>query len=239
MASVCVCSDYFQVNDDGELCLKPGTMGLRQVLFYKDPGTFQFEKADYPWLARVQVQVQGGGGGSAGADAASNECIVRPGAAGGGWSQALIEVAALGTVETIVVGAGGTGGSGNGGGGTGGMSSFGGFATASGGEGSTAAQSSGTLPDAVQGTTGPLAGTGAYASGGGAGGGGIRLSGTNGLSGAGGESRLGHGGVPRSTEGVGTTPRGYGGGAAGALSYGGGFDGQTGGSGIVVIELYG
>lgn len=74
------CDTYFTVNDDGELCLKPGTVGLRRILTFKEPGTFQFEKTDYPWLARVKVRVEGGGGGSARANASKNECNVRPGA---------------------------------------------------------------------------------------------------------------------------------------------------------------
>lgn len=239
LASVCVCSEFFNVNDDGELCLNPGMMGLRQTLFYKDAGNFQFEKADYPWLARVRVQAQGAGGGSAGSDAAASQCIVRAGGAGGAWAQSLIDVAALGVVETVVVGAGGAAGGSNGAGGTGGTSSFGGFVIAAGGDGSAASQGSGTTPDTVQGTAGPFAGTGQWSTGGGAGGAGIRLAGTNGISGCGGESRLGHGGFPRSSEGVGTAPRGYGGGAGGSLSLGGDFNGLEGGGGIVIIELYG
>lgn len=64
MASVCACGEYFNVDDTGELCLNPGTMGLRRVIVHKSPGTYQFRKADYPWLARIRVKVQGGGGGS-------------------------------------------------------------------------------------------------------------------------------------------------------------------------------
>ncbi|MDN3056838.1 hypothetical protein PH213_20250 [Streptomyces sp. SRF1] len=239
MASVCVCSDYFTINDDGELCLLPGRQGLRDVVVFNTPGTYQFRASRYPWLARVRVLAQGAGGGSAGANAASNQCVVRPGGAGGGYSESVLDVSALGAVESVVVGAGGSAGSGNAPGGAGGSSSFGGLVVAPGGDGGTAAQSSGTVADAVQGVAGAFAGTGQQSSGGGAGGGGIRLSGTNGLSGAGGESRLGHGGFPRSTEGPGTASRGYGGGAGGALSYGGAESGFEGGKGIVIVELYG
>lgn len=214
-------------------------MGLREVLTFKDPGAHQFVKGDYPWLARVHVEVQGAGGGSAGANAANNQCIVRPGGAGGGFAEAVVEVSALGDVEAIVVGTGGRAGSGNSAGAAGGSSSFGGFAIAAGGDGGTANQNSGTGADAVQGVAGPLAGTGQVISGGGAGGGAIRLSATQGLSGHGGESRYGHGGVGRSTEGDGTSPRGFGGGAGGALSYGGSVDGGTGGGGLVIVRLYG
>lgn len=111
MASACVCGEYFNVSDTGELCLNPGTMGLRQIVRFTQPGTYQFRKSDYPWLARVRVLVQGAGGGSAGADSDTGQLIARPGAASGGYSEALVEVADLGDVETMVVGAPGAGGS--------------------------------------------------------------------------------------------------------------------------------
>lgn len=239
MASVCVCDDYFTVNGDGELCLLPGRQGLRQVLRFNSPGTVQFQKASYPWLARVLVKCQGGGGGSAGANAAANQCIVRPGGAGGGYSESVIAATSLGAVETILVGAAGTAGTTNLAGGDGGVSSFGGFVSGTGGDGGNAVQTSGTTLDVTSGVAAPLAGSGQFAQGGGPGGGAIRLNATNGLSGAGGESMLGHGGYPRATEGAGTGARGYGGGAGGALSYGASVAGAPGNNGIVIIELYG
>lgn len=84
MAAVCACGEYFNVDDTGELCLNPGTMGLRKVVQYGSAGTYKFTKADYPWLARVRVRVQAGGGGSAGADADPKQLISRPGGSGGG-----------------------------------------------------------------------------------------------------------------------------------------------------------
>jgi hypothetical protein len=240
IARACVCDDYFTVDSaTGELCLKAGTMGLRDILYFGTPGTYQFRKGDYPWLARVRVIVQGAGGGSAGADADAGECIARPGGSGGGWSSSLIEVSALGTSETIVVGAGGAGGVGNNSGNSGGASSFGGFAIAPGGAGGTATMVSGTTPDAASGVVGPAGGTGDDVSGGGFSHGAIRLSGNRGLSGAGGDSRLGHGGGGRASEGGGTVTRGRGGGGGGALSYGGAVNGAEGGDGIVIVELYG
>ncbi|MGP3957006.1 hypothetical protein ACTWPT_13475 [Nonomuraea sp. 3N208] len=119
------------------------------------------------------------------------------------------------------------------------MFAFGGFVVAPGGDGGTANETSDTGLDAVSGVPGPLAGTGQHISGGGAGHGAIRLSATQGLSGAGGESRLGHGGFARSTEGSGTAPRGRGGDAGGALSYGDSVNGEPGGNGIVIVELFG
>jgi len=239
VAQVCVCSDYFTVDDDGRLCLIPGRQGLRDVLYITDTGNTSFAKADYPWLARIRVKVQGAGGGSAGADADAGECIVRPGGTGGGYSESLIEATALGSSETITVGAGGAAGAPNADGGAGGSSSFGGFVTAPGGLGGGSAQGSGTAGDITSGINGPLAGTGELRIGGGTSGAAIRLNGTNGISGAGGNSHLGTGGFPRGTQGTGTGTRGFGSGAGGALSYGSAFEGFVGGNGIVIIELYG
>ncbi|WP_243740736.1 glycine-rich domain-containing protein [Streptomyces sp. 8K308] len=133
MAQVCVCPEYFTITDTGELCLRAGQQGLRERRIYLDVGVHQFRRSDYPWLARVRVQVQGAGGGSAGADASAGQCTARPGGAGGGYSESLIEASALGAVETVVVGEGGAAGIRNNPGGAGGSSSFGGFCTAPGG----------------------------------------------------------------------------------------------------------
>ncbi|WP_381793021.1 hypothetical protein [Streptomyces niveus] len=238
MASVCACGDYFNVSTDGELCLNPGTMGLRDIVYFT-VGAHQFRKADYPWLARVRVRVQAAGGGSGGADADTGELISRPGAAGGGYSESLLEVDELGAVESVVVGAGGIGGVGNDPGTAGGDSSFGGVVMANGGGPGTANMTSGTTMAVTNGISGPVAGTGQFVQGGGAGEGSIRLNGTSGLSGAGGDSMLGFGGWGRSTTGVGGTSRGYGGGASGAFSLGDANVGTVGGNGMVIVELFG
>jgi len=238
MPNVCVCSDYFTTNTDGELCLIPGSMGLKQTLVFSTVGVSSFTKADYPNLARIRVQVQGAGGGAAGANSLPGEAIVRPGGAAGGYSESLIDVSALGAVESIVVGAGGAAGTTLTSGGTGGSSSFGGLVIANGGGGGHAIQTSGTSMDVSSGIQGPAPGVGDIVEGGGSSGGAIRLNGTNGISGAGGESRLGHGGFSRASEGTGTTPTGFGAGAGGGLSYENPLQGEAGGQGIVIIDLY-
>lgn len=238
MATACVDGEFFEITGDGELTMIPGSMGFRQRLSFGTPGTHQFNAADYPWLARLRVEVQGGGGGSAGANAAADQCIARPGGAGGGYSSSVVQASALGAVETIVVGQGGAAGAGNASGGPGGQSAFGGFVSAPGGDGGTSGMTSGVALVTSQGVAGPFAGSGQFVSGGGASGGALRLSATQGLSGAGGESYLGHGGYPRSTEGPGTAPRGWGGGAGGAFSLGESVEGFAGGDGIVILYLY-
>lgn len=99
---------------------------------------------------------------------------------------------------------------------------------------------SGTDLNDAQGVAGPLAGSGDFAIGGGAGGHCIRLNGNHGLSGSGGDSKLGFGGVGRSGSGPGHGGRGFGGGAGGPLSVNGAAEsGSPGQPGIVVVELYG
>ncbi|MFJ1695646.1 hypothetical protein ACIOHC_10925 [Streptomyces sp. NPDC088252] len=239
MASVCACGEYFNVDETGELCLNPGTMGLRKVVQFGTPGTFKFLKADYPWLARIRVKVQAGGGGSAGAEAAAKQLIARPGGSGGGYSESVIEVGALADVESVVVGAGGAGGLGNNPGTAGGASSFGGVVTAVGGNPGGDGMVSDVTNTTSNGTSAPPAGTGQITSGGGAGEGALRMA-MRGMSGRGGDSWMGFGGYGRTTSGPGGTSRGRGGGAGGAFSSDGTkYDGGVGGNGIVIVELYG
>ncbi|MBT3161528.1 hypothetical protein HTV80_00165 [Streptomyces sp. Vc74B-19] len=240
MARACCCDDYFTVDPvSGELCLQPGTMGLRDIVYFTNPGTALFRKADYPWLARVKVRVQGAGGGSAGANAAQNNAVCRPGAGAGAYGESLIEASALGATETILVGTGGSAGTAGGDGGAGGASQFGGHVMAPGGAGGNSNMVAGTTPATSQGVAGANPGTGDLAIGGGAGGPAIRLSATYCLGGAGGDSQLGEGGLARSTQGTGLAPRGYGAGASGAVSLGDGQIGGPGGNGIVIVELFG
>ncbi|MEU6594802.1 hypothetical protein ABZ923_37345 [Streptomyces sp. NPDC046881] len=239
MASVCVDDEFFQVGDDGRLTIVPGSMNLREVLYFKTPGTHEFNKADYPWLSRIFVQVQAGGGGAAGAKANAAQLVAHPGGTGGGYSERLIEASDLGATETIVVGEAGTAGTPTVDGGNGGNSSFGGLCTANGGFGGQVVMSSGATLICYSGVAGPLAGIGDMAQGGGPSGGSIRLSGDQGQSGPGGESRLGHGGWQRASSGGGGAGRGYGGGAAGALARDGdSVNGTEGSAGLVVVWLY-
>lgn len=238
---IALCDEYFQTDADGKICLKPGTMGLRDIVTYSEAGTFQFAKADYPWLAKVRVRVQAGGGGSAGARAAASQSVWRAGGAGGGYSEAFIDVTALAATETVVVGApGAAGAAANGVGGAGGNSSFGAFAIALGGAGGAASMPSGATATTTGGTPGPAGGTGDWSIGGGSADGAIRLSGSTGIGGAGGDSHMGHGGASRATAGVGILPRGYGGGAGGSVAANGAsYAGRAGERGIVIVELYG
>jgi hypothetical protein len=238
VARACADGEYFEINSNGELTMVPGSMGLRREIVYPNPGTFTFSKASFPWLARVDVEVQGAGGGSAGANADTGEAVVRPGGTGGGYSRSLIEASDLGATVTVKVGAGGTAGNASNEGGDGGPSSFGSLVIAPGGFGGTANMPSSAAMDTSQGIAGPNAGTGDITMGGGASGSAIRLNGTNGMAGFGGDSFMGTGGLGRTTQGNGLGPRGRGAGAGGALSFGGDVDGGVGGDGIVIVRLY-
>ncbi|WP_338018261.1 hypothetical protein [Streptomyces taklimakanensis] len=238
---MCVDGDFFEVGPDGRLTIIRGELGLRNRVIYRDPGNHVFRKADYPWLTKVFIEVQGAGGGSAGANARDGECIARPGGAGGAYANIILAASSLGATEAVVVGAGGAAGTSNGAGGAGGASSFGGVAVAQGGDGGTVFMTSGTSPDVTSGVPGAsaLGGTGGLTAGGGASGGAFRLNGTNGMAGAGGDSRMGQGGFPRASEGDGGVPRGRGSGAGGSLSYGEPVNGQDGADGLVIVWLYG
>lgn len=239
MARACVDEDYFTVTPGGELTMIPGAMGLQDTVIFSTAGNFQFQKADYPKLARVRVRVLGGGGGSAGADALPGQMIVRQGGAGGGYAESIIEASALGAIENVVVGAAGTGGAvGNSPGTDGGGSSFGGFATALGGAGSDTLQASGLDANFTSGLSGPLAGIGDIAIGGGAGGGAMRLSEVVGMSGQGGDSQYGFGGRQLTFQSAGNQPRGFGAGGGGSMSTGSAVAGANGSRGFVIVELY-
>lgn len=159
MADPCVCESNLEVTDEGELCAIPGAIGLREIVVFNSSDTF--DKATYPWLARVHVLVVGGGGGGGGAEATTiGEAAAGSGGAGGGAAEVIVDVSALAASETVTVGAGGTAGAGAAGG-DGGDSSFGAHAVAEGGEGgdlgtATSATSFGGTSAGGQGTTGDV-----------------------------------------------------------------------------------
>lgn len=136
MADPCICSDNLDVTDTGELCAIPGSIGLRELLVITASTTF--DKATYPWLARVRAVVVGGGGGGGGVEATTPvdplKVAAGAGGGGGGGAEVIVDVASLLASETVTVGAGGSAGSGVAGG-AGGSSVFGAHAVATGGGG--------------------------------------------------------------------------------------------------------
>jgi hypothetical protein len=88
-------------------------------------------------MKNVWVKVIGGGGGSAGIPATgSNQISMAGGGASGGYAEAWLASAAIGSSQTVTVGSGGAGGAVAEAGGGGGTSSFGSLVSATGGGGS-------------------------------------------------------------------------------------------------------
>lgn len=248
MADPCVCADNLEVTDTGELCAVPGSIGLRQLLVITASTTF--DKATYPWLARVRVVVVGGGGGGGGTEetvsAGDAECAAGSGGGGGGAAEAIVDVASLLASETVTVGAGGTAAAGAAGG-AGGSSSFGAHAVATGGDG-------GGLGTATLATFNPaaVAAGGAGTTGdvlyqGGDGDAGIACNESNGvnfpriaIAGSGGGSLMSGRTRERfrSVGGVGFANSGRGGFGASVTEGFAAGAGRPGGSGIVLVYLY-
>lgn len=192
--------------------------------------------ADGTWtrpagITRVVVEVQGAGGGS-GASSTSFP-FATGGGGGGGYASEIIDVTSTSSTA-VTVGVGGTAGTVNtGNGGAGGTSSFGAFTSATGGSGGGGASSTGAAPGVGSGGT-------------------LNLSGGYGqtpllpglstaapIGGAGGDSRLGFGGLGGVSDGTGTAGAVYGGGAGGsATSDSTASGGAIGAAGVVIVWEY-
>lgn len=234
-------STFFSIDGTGNLTFRRESVGLQETLVFATPGVFNFTKSLHPGLTRVRVRAIGGGGGGAGADAAPGEQVARAGGSGGGYSESVLDAAALGAVTIVSVGLGGNGGVGNDNGDNGGDSSFGGFVLARGGLGAPATMPSGVNEFTVPGTAGPSTGIGQIAVPGGSGGPAMRLAGGSLLGGAGGESggQYGSGGNARASDQNGANGTGTGGGGGGATSRtGASFTGGNGSKGAVIVEIY-
>jgi hypothetical protein len=222
-------------------------LGLREVVTFTSNGTFT--KATYPWLRAVRVRVHGGGGGGGGGGStAAGTTRISGGGAGGGYAESFLLASAVGSSETVTVGAGGAGGAatGDSAGTSGGASSFGSLVTADGGgNGFTIARTtSGVNGNGVVGATS----SGQIAIRGGNSTPGITYDPsstafTRHIGGAGGDSTLGRGArqVIGETAGRnGESGTGFGGGGGGGCgsSGGGAYSGGDGAAGVVIVELY-
>lgn len=224
-------------------CGDPATDALIAVVRFTSSGSFT--KATYPRARNVRARVQAGGGAGGGSDdTAAGDSSAGGGGCSGGWSEGLIPVASLAVSETVTVGAGGTGvsaGTGN----TGGNSSFGTHVTANGGPGGTSMPTQ-SVGDVHSNSVQAVAGTGnILAAAGDLGEGALRISGLQVKAGTGGGTPFGSGarGLVDITDSDGNAAdanSGAGGGgaisrdAAGTANLGG-----AGGSGIVIVEVYG
>lgn len=246
MADPCICSDNLEVTETGELCAIPGSIGLRQVLVITASTTF--DKATYPWLARVRAIVVGGGGGGGGTEeTVSFEVAAGSGGGGGGAAEVIVDAASLLASETVTVGAGGTAGAGVAGG-AGGSSVFGAHAVATGGDGGGAGIAVGATFDAAAVAAGGAGTSGDVLYQGGDGDAGIACDDAAGevnspriaIGGSGGGSLMAGRTRDRirSVGGVGFANSGRGGFGASAPPNTAAAAGRPGGSGIVLVYLY-
>ena len=181
---------------------------------------------------KVKVTVIGGGGGGGGSSATDTQ--LGGGGGGGGQSIAYLDVTSISS-STITIGAAGTAGTSTGSGGAGGASSWAdgtNTLTGNGGSGGTV------------GSTNAAGGNGGTASGGtinisgqkGGGGGGTANSIRTGQ---GGDTILGHGGVPQAVDQAGTAGVGYGaGGGGGNRGVTSSAAGGAGAAGFVMVEEF-
>lgn len=214
---------------------------VKQTIFTSD--TTYSKAADVSAGYKYAIIEAVGGGGAGGGCASGGQASMGAGGGSGGYSRATVALSALATDETVDIGAGGTGVS-NGTGGSGAQTSFGTIVIAKGGGGGAAASNSSSV---ALGPTGASGGSTSGAAGdvtvgGESGGNGIRLSGTISGSGKGGSSRIGPGGSPLSStqDAAGESAQANtGAGGSGANTTNTNRAGGNGGSGVVIMTLFG
>ncbi|MBV6817497.1 phage tail protein [Rahnella sp. PD12R] len=194
---------------------------------------------------RIVVEVvAGGGGGGAALYTTSSQVSMGGGGGGGGTASSLLQLSSITTPTSVTVGAGGSGGTTSAIATSGGNSSFGSYLSASGGTFGPAgtAVAVGATQLTFNGGGGDATGGNIYNAMGLAGGQGLVLA-SGYVSGGGGASSKGAGGVPLSTVGSSTTgrPGRNGSGGGGAYSYTSASvvtNGGAGGAGIVYVWEY-
>ena len=226
-------SNPFVTTDD----LSDDSIKPPQVVVFTANGTWTKDAN----LKYVIVEVVGGGGAGGNAQAGASDFCSAGGGGAGGYSRKLILASALGSTETVTVGAGGTAsGSAGGDGGSGGNTTFGAHITGNGGVGGTGDN------NLSQGGSGGTAsggdinidggdGNGGCDDGGGAG----DRSSAGGLGGASYFGGGGSGGEVDSSGNAGEAGQAYGSGGGGASSYdSSAVGGGAGKAGLVVVTEY-
>ncbi|AKA61762.1 hypothetical protein SEA_MAIH_24 [Streptomyces phage Maih] len=242
MARVCVDSTYFNVDDTGQLTIKPGSLGYQQrVEVFGGLGGLNFEIANYPNAAWVFVECIGGGGGGAGAqDTSGSTGIAQGGGSGGGYCASWIEASALPPIVPVSAGAGGAGGTFNAAGANGQQSSFGTLVIAPGGLGATVQMIASATSGIGKGALSPALGTGQIRRQGQPGGTAVMVMAFHKTGGDGGASGYpGAGGKGGANNQDGTSGQAFaGGGGGGAAAFNSSNSGGYGGAGLVRISIY-
>jgi hypothetical protein len=242
MARVCVDSTYFNVNDSGQLTLKPGSVGYQTTVTVNgDLVPINFQIADYPGAAWVFVECVGGGGGGAGAqDTSGTTGIAQGGGSGGTYCASWLAASSLPAIVPVAGGGGGLGGTFNTAGANGGASSFGSLVVAPGGLGASVLMLAGSTGGVGKGAASPAAGTGQVRRQGQPGGSAVMVSAVYKIGGHGGASGWpgagGMGGANNQDGGLGQAFAGGGGG--GAAAFNSSNVGGSGGAGIIRISIY-
>ena len=219
---------------------------IMTIQTFTTPGANPWTKPSGCIGVLVKVQAPGGGGG--GADSDGTGVGGAGGGGAGGYSEKIILGSALGTTETVTIGAAGTAGSATNGttGGTGGTTSFGAHCSATGGVGGVGTGVA-TANAAGAGGAGGAGSTGTINSNGGSGNGGWGVAAqVPAVGGDGGSSVFGSGSQGAiiltggtSNPGIAGVNYGGGGGGAACASTVNGAAGGTGGPGIIwVYEFY-
>lgn len=242
MARVCVDSNYFEVNDQGQLTVVRGSLGYQEtVQVLGGLGSLNFQIANYPLATWVFVECVGGGGGGAGIDADATPTTggVGGGGSGGTYCASWIKANTLPAVVTVTAGNGGSGGVFDDGD-DGEPSSFGSLVIAPGGIGASEIYGASETTSMNPGAPSPGLGTGQIRR---VGQPGMHATMTNSVHKAGGNGGAsgwpgagGLGGLSNDSGKIGQTFAGGGGG--GAAGFGNRQAGGSGGAGIVRISIY-
>lgn len=191
-------------------------------------------------LKRVKVTVIGPGGAGGGAAATTAGQLSAGGGGGaGGCAVKMISAAAAGASQTVTVGTGGAGVSGGSGNNGSGSSSFGALVTAGAGTGGTNSLAANTVGVAINGSAGGTGASGDINGRGGPGGGSFVATTGYAISGHGGNSMFGGGGLgPVAGTAGGSAILGGGGSGTTQGTGGAALTGGNGGNGIVVVEEF-
>lgn len=190
----------------------------------------------------VELVAGGGGSGGIAATTGGTNCAASGGGGGAQYTRKTVTAATVGASQSITIGAGGTAGTNApGNGAAGGITVFGALFQATGGSGGALMNATTTGNSVLGGAGSAAGGAGDFNSGGNPGDAGLAIftAGPTVISGKGGSSIFGGGGISRIGNGVGQAGFAYGGGASGSAGTGTtALAGAAGAAGVCIITEY-